>query len=296
MGILTPVFCLILALSSFVPSAAPPVKPPIPIPIPIPAPKPEKVVPGSKVEWLEFKARKSLKNKEWGDYLTDIENHLDESEGTNYRDKDFITWAHETTHGINGWMNNKLQDKRTHYHLYVGYDKAVKIKQPKFKITDVANMVPSSLQKGRFKLYLIDQQKGWDNEPVYLWDEWVAYCNGLEAGIEMVNKKLLSPPKDTRCDYGFSVIEFSVYATYVAMAQKKHDSDYDNKQMLEFLAWNLERSMTLYKESQKIYYFTWDKDEYLNHIRTSDDAAPFREFIIKTYGEEWASKVFDFKK
>lgn len=289
-GILTPIFCLILVLSSTTKLAPKPTPfPPIVVP-----PQPEKILPGSKVEWFEFKTRKNLKDEKWGNYLTDIENHLDASKGTHYRDKDFNTWAHETTHGIHGWMNNKLQDKRTHYHLYVGYDKAVKIKQPNFKISDVAKMVPSSLQKNRYQLYLIKQQSGWNNEPIYLWDEWVAYCNGIEASIEMVNKKLFNPPKDSRTDSGWSVIEFGVYATYVAMAQKKHDPSYDNQQMMEFLAWNLERSMRLYKESQAIYYFTWDNNVYLNHLRTSEDAADFRQFIIDNYGKEWASKVFDF--
>ncbi len=296
MGILTPLFCLLLALSS--PTAAPtpkapvtPVTPVKPTP-PKPQPQPQKVRPGSKVNWIEFKARKKLSDASWGKFLTDIENHLDESLGNQYRDEDKNTWAHETTHGIHSWLNNNLQKKRTHYHLYVGNDKVAKIKQPKYEIKDVAKLIPETLQKSRYNLYLIKQQDGWNDEPIYLWDEWVAYCNGAQCGIELVNKGTYKPNKN---DSVLGVLEFNVYATYVAIAQKKHDSDYDNKEMLEFLAWNLERGMKLFHEGQKLDVFNWDEGKYLKHLQTHDDAKEFRDFLIKNFGRDWTNEVFGFK-
>lgn len=290
MSLLTPVFCfgfIIAGLNSVTPGAAPPDNSTQKV---APA-QPQKPRPGSKVDWHEYKPVKKLSDPSWGDYLTDIENHLPEKMGTQYRDADKNTWAHETTHGINSHLNNTIGGGVHHYCLYVGHNKAVKIKNPNFKISHVANMVPKTLRKSRYNLYLVKQQSGWNDRPVYLWDEWVAYCNGAECGIELLNKKLW---KCHKTDAGWSVLEFSVYSTYMVMAQIKHDPTYDNKQMIEFLAWNMERTMKLYKEGQKLPEYNWDNDEYLKHLRTSPDASEFRKFLTDTYGAAWTKEILGF--
>jgi hypothetical protein len=288
-GVLTPLFCILLILANGTSSELPIIVPPQPQPI-IP-PAPVKPKPGSKVEWIDFQPIKNLSDNDWGDYLTDIENHLHPSMGTQYRVGDKPTWAHEITHGIHSWLNNNMQKGREHYFLYVGHNKATKIKQPKFKISDVAKIIPTSLQKTRYNLYLKKQQGDWNNEPVYLWDEWVAYCNGAECGIELVSKGIYRPNKNDSC---WGILEFNVYAAYVVMAQEKHDPGYDNKHMLEFLAWNMERGMRLYHESQQFPVYNWDNNQYLTHLQTSTDAREFREFVKKNYGDDWSKEVFGF--
>ncbi len=295
-GILTPLFCLLLILCG-TPNRQhqpTPITPPGPV-RPVNPPTPQKPRPGSQVQWFDFQPLKNLSDPTWGTVLTDIENHLPPSMGTQYRFSDKNTWAHETTHGIHSHLNNTQNPPgdRGYYCLYPGGNKAVKIKQPNIKIADVANLVPNSLRKSRYQLYLVQQRRDWNNEPIYLWDEWVAYCNGADCGIELINKGMYKPGKN---DSGWSVLEFSVYATYVAIAQKKLDPSYDNKQLLEFLAWNLERSMRLYTEGQKLPDYNWDNDQYLQYLRTSADAAEFRNFLIDTYGADWANQVFGFRK
>lgn len=300
-GVLVPFFCILFAFAGIdhknptIPlppaspkkspdEAIPPVKPILVKPV---APKP-----GSNVEWFEYKPVKNLSHPTWGTYLTDIENHLPEYLGTQYRFADKNTWAHETTHGIHSHLNNNFSENRKYYCFYPGNSKAVKVKQPKFTIDDVSKKLPLTLRKDRYRLYFISQQKDWNTEPLYIWDEWVAYCNGLECGIELINKKLYKPFKN---DSNFGVLEFSVYATYVAITQKDKDPLYDNKQFLEFLAWNLERSMKLYKEGQKLDEYNWENDKYLNYLCTSAEAKGFRDFLINTYKSEWTDKVFGFK-
>lgn len=291
MSLSTPIFCFlfVIAEQKNTPGAAPPANP---IQNVAPVQPQKEVRPGSKVDWIDYQPVKKLSDPSWGDYLTDIENHLPESMGKQYRDANKNTWAHETTHGINSHLTNTIGGGIYHYCLYVGHNKAVKIKNPGFKISHVANMVPNSLRKHRYTLYLVQQQKGWNDRPIYLWDEWVAYCNGSECGIELLNKKLW---KCSKTDAGWAVLEFSVYATYTLMAQQKHDPSYDNKQMVEFLAWNMERTMKLYKEGQKLPEYNWDDDAYLKHLRTSADAAEYRKFLSDTYGKSWAKEILGFE-
>jgi hypothetical protein len=294
MSVLTPLLCFLLLFTGGNAPQTPPA-PVSPIPGPVDPVKPIAPRPGSKVEWMDFQPLKNLSDPSWGNYLTDIENHLHPSMGKQYRDTDKVTWAHETTHGIHSWLNNSnlKPGDRSYYFMYVGHNKAAKIKQPNIQIADVAKMVPDSLKKSRFNLYLVQQRRDWNNDPIYLWDEWVAYCNGSECGIELVTKKIYAPNKNDSC---WGVLEFNVYATYVAMAQKKHDPTYNDKQLLEFLAWNLERGMRLYKDGQKLDVYNWDNGKYLIHLQTHADAAEFRNFIITTYGAEWAEEVFGFRK
>lgn len=282
---LTPLLCFLLILFAQKHES-------VPVPIdPIPhvnPPQPQKKQPGDQVIWIDFKPIKNLKNSSWGEVLTDIENHLHPSMGTAYRHSDKDTWAHETTHGIHSWLNNNMSKGQNVYHLYVGKDKAAAIKKPKFKIENVANLIPKSMQQSRYNLYLVKQRGDWNNEPVYLWDEWVAYCNGAECGIELVKKGTYKPSKN---DANWGVLEFGVYATYVAIAQQKYDPNYDNKQMLEFLAWNLDRGMKIYNEGQTLEVYNWDNGKYLKHLQTSGDAAEFRKFLTDSYGPEWTKKL-----
>lgn len=308
MLIATPIFCLILMLVGANPQPEPaPAPHPAPAPSPMPAPnpppgpqpQPQKPRPGSQVKWTEFKAEKNLSNDAWGVYLTDIENHLPWKYGKQYRFDDKNTWAHETTHGIQAHLNNEWSKadrngKRDVYWLYIGYDKAAGIPQPNIKISDISRLVPEKLRKSRFNLYLVEQRKYFENEPIYIFDEWVAYCNGAECGNELLNKKLVQ--KQNKTDELWSVVEFSVYATYVAISQKKNDPDYDNKQLMEFLAFNLERSMKLYRDGMKHDCLNWDNNEYLEFLKTAPEASEWRGFLIDNYGATWTKEVYGFDK
>ncbi len=298
MVIATPLFCVLLAILSHGPKSTPAPTPWTPTPVtpsPVQPPAPVKPRPGSQVEWISFPAQKSLRDASWGNVLTDIENHLPESMGTQYRDRDKITWAHETTHGIHSHLNNTLNEmgSREYYCLYVLDNKVAKIKQPKITIQQVAGTIPPGLRKSRYQLYLVQQAAAWGKEPIYIWDEWVAYVNGADCGVELQKKKLYDPGKQ---DSVWGCLEFNVYAVYVAIAQKKLDPTYDNKRMLEFLAYNLERSMKIYNDGTKADVFNWDDHKYLQEVRTGGSASEFRRFVIETWGAPWAKEVFGFEK
>lgn len=112
--------------------------------------------------------------------LGDIESHLPPNHP--YKDTDRVTWGHEGTHGVNSRIRNSLDSRSNAF--YVLDNKAFTAEEPDFKLSDLANTIPQNLRGKVYKMYLIDQQRYWNNEPLYVLDELSAYCNGSQVGID----------------------------------------------------------------------------------------------------------------
>jgi hypothetical protein len=257
---------------------------------------------GDGVVWFEYLPQKKLNDPSWGEFLTDIENHLPEKFGATYRDKSKSTWSHETTHGIHSHLNmtyRKADDKARSYGQYVGGNKACMIPQPRIRITNVAEIIPQKMRKMRYQLYLVQQAASWNTDPLYLYDEWTAYVNGSTTALELAKKgglpAVTGDPNSTKTDAALSCLEFNVYALYVVKATVDLDKEYDAKQLLEFTAWNSRRSMEIYHGCMKLECLNWDNGEYLKFLQESDDALDLRRFVIKTWGPTWAKEVYGFK-
>lgn len=156
-----------------------------------------------------------------GQVLGDIESHM--PAGHPYRSSDKITWAHETTHGLNSYLRNALQKQgqaRVQC-LYVLNDRCVVLTEPRgVTLAQVASAVPAE-QRGRvYQLYLVQQQRDWNDTPTYVLDEWVAYSNGAAVG------------KELGLDYG-SELEFAQEFTNYA---KVLASLVDDRAIREFVA------------------------------------------------------------
>jgi hypothetical protein len=112
--------------------------------------------------------------------LGDIDAHL--PAGHIYKDSDKVTWAHETTHGINARIRNELRVQNGFYCLF---NRAFTIDSPKITLKDISNNTPASLKQGKtYKLYIVQQQRYWNDTPLYVLDELTAYTNGAIVGIE----------------------------------------------------------------------------------------------------------------
>ncbi|HMR80291.1 MAG TPA: hypothetical protein PKD61_34525, partial [Polyangiaceae bacterium] len=242
------------------------------------------------VTWIEWPAQQSQTNGAWSSYMTDVIQHLPASYGNTYYDADKVTHVHETTHGINSHLRNyKNTTGKKANGFYVGHNKGVIIVEPNIWKSDANSYVPQSLRESRYSLYLQGSQ-AWNDTPMYLWDEWVAYTNGTESGLNMV---LEGKWKDGWRDV-FGSLEFTVYGIALAMAVEAKDPNYFSSyaQFREFLKWNTERSMKLYFDTHNRTEFKWNKvDDYYNKILTSPDAANLRAFVVKTYGSAWAKQV-----
>ena len=129
----------------------------------------DKIYKYEKINFLTFKSIKPIPSK-LGIVLGDIESHM--PDGHIYVASDKVTWAHETTHGINSVLRNKhskintIFKTATEYRpvygggsvnaFYVLKNRYIVIKEPNVKISDIAENIPESLRGRSYDLYLIN--------------------------------------------------------------------------------------------------------------------------------------------
>jgi hypothetical protein len=208
-----------------------------------------------------------------GTFLADVESHLPPEMGTRYRDRNRITWCHETTHGVHSAL-------RIRYHLpafYPGGSRVALVEPPAITLGEVAEAVPARLRGSRYSTYLVKQRRDWDRDPLYVWDEWVAYNNGTTTGIEEKGRSAQGASDDA-----IACIELSGYALAVAAAARRKGVPV-SEQFREFLAWELRRSLGLYAQALALPAFSWPDRRLERAWREGD---PFvAEELRALYGE-----------
>lgn len=257
-----------------------------------------------------------------GKVLSDIESHMPENH--TYSSKDKITWAHETTHGIAGQIRVEHTESGLINGFYCLEDRACVMYVPKTRATKAANLVPMVLRGPSFDLYMNKQVKIWDDNPLYIFDEWVAYTNG-----SMCAKELKVPGLYLEL---LQAHNFNVYSICLAMLVKKDCPDYDDKQFKSFLMWNIERtyellepkdkseeilSMLIRDREERIKYIEhWrkydssinenplyygdDKNptanalEYAKKLREEPSAESVRVFARDYFGKDWCKRIMGF--
>jgi hypothetical protein len=251
---------------------APPPVPPAPV---ARAVEPASSLPGGRVAWT---AAAPLRAAPAGvsAFLADVESHLPPEMGMRYRDRDRITWCHETTHGIHAALRNRYRLPA----FYPGGGKCALIEAPAITLGEVAAAVPERFRGTRYNTYLVSQRRDWDREPLYVWDEWVAYNNGTTTGIEEGAR-----PSTGASDDAVACIELSGYALAVAAAARRRGAPV-SEQFREFLAWELRRSLDLYARALAMPAFAWP-DRRLERLWRADD--PFLvEELRALYGDALA--------
>lgn len=247
---------------------------------------------GDKLSFVELKSFNAKPCTCGSPILEDIMQHEVPGEHNSY--DDLITQAHETSHGIHSFIRNHMNETKTLINaFYVLENRAVKIKEPLIRKSQVAPYVPQSLRGSRFDLYITGQTM-WDDSPLYIWDEWNAYTNGGAAGVELAQRGLW---KSGWRDGVSGIIEFVVYALATGQAVKELDPEYfkNYSQFTEFLAWNITRSMKIYRTGSKMKEFTWKKqDDYFEKLLTSPDAEILRNFARETFGSDWTKETLGF--
>src|SRR5260370_29360098 len=129
-------------------------------------------LPGDDVEWIRYPAQNEQSNSQWGDFLTDVAQHLPSQYGDHYSSNDRITHAHETTHGINSHIINHLRhDAGPPYGFYVGNNHAILLRGPRAKRAQPPPLLPESLHCSRYQPYCIKQRKYFHAHPICLFDE-----------------------------------------------------------------------------------------------------------------------------
>lgn len=261
-----------------------------PIPPIDPKPNPYSNIkePGDNIKWIKYLKRQEYSNPLFGPVLTDIEQHIDPSHGGKYRDHDILTWGHETTHGINSDIRNNL-GKPGQNGFYCLEDCALILNEPNIKLTTVSSLVPQSVRGFRYQLYLVQQIKAWNSMPTYIMDEWVAYINGTSVGADQLKHGLHI--RDNISDDAISPMEFTYYALTLCLAIKKYDPDYfkSNPEFAEFVAFNIRRSVILYRELIIHNEFKWD-DKIINAFIESNDTNELKAIAIELWGQDFTNK------
>jgi len=250
--------------------------------------------PGDSVRWVDWPEQHTAADASWGGVLTDIVRHLPRSYGDTYYDSDKVTYGHETTHGINSHIRNYLNDTgRRANGFYCLEDRAALVPEPGIRKSQVASYIPGALRESRFSLY-ITGSTAWDDTPLYVWDEWIAYINGGEVGVDRHRAGLW---REGWRDAVMGPLEFTVYGLAVGMAVEALDPGYFARetQFKEVMAFSCRRAMRVFNEGRTMESFRWDRQEtYYTTFRTSTAAEPMREFVRRTFGAEFAREVFDF--
>ena len=286
------ILIFILALIFFLNKHNNPNLPNNPIPQPIspipdkPNPKPPEpqpiIVPGSQVKWFYFPPQRNdftIKIP----FLKDIVTHLPSSFGNKYYFKDEDTYGHECTHGIHAHLRNTFC-KGKEVAFYVGENKAVIINQPKLTLGQIAQIIPPNLRGSRYSLYFVSQLRDWNNTPLYVFDEWVAYTNGATVALE-------SPSKN-HTDTMIAPMEFAIYSIFTCIAIDKYDSSYlqENTQYKEFVAHELQRAIGIYRKGIVLPQYKWDS-QLPSIVQQNQDCI---NIINKMYGQNLTlNKLFN---
>ncbi len=149
---------------------------------------------------------------------------------------DLITSSHELSHGVNNRIRNENGGRSAYMYrnksvslpqptrvgpnvgtvavngFYCLGGRALIVEEPPFRKTDVIKHIPESLRGFRFSTYVSGQQ-AWDDQPLYLFDEWTAYINGAICAVELAKIDKAEPGSDWVC----APLEFVAYGVAVAM-------------------------------------------------------------------------------
>ena len=129
------------------------------------------------------------------------------------RPVDAVTVAHECLHMLNASLG-----KPGYHGLYLGGGYAVRVEIPdNFSMSMVR--VPKEEQTSRYKLYLVDSRKWWDDDPLYLADEALAYLAGARTRRDLGWEK-----RGETIRNGLELLEFYRKAVEVV---RRCDPDYD---------------------------------------------------------------------
>lgn len=190
------------------------------------------------------------------------------------------TNVHETAHGIHNELRKKYKPlfKKSINTLYCLNGKFAIVEDPNIKIRHVQKYVPEVLRSSRYKLYLVEQLKYWDDTPTYIFDEWNCYVLGAECAVDDAkrNREL------ERTNAVSGALEFSIYSVALAIAVKEHDPTFwqNNTQFKTFIRYNLIRSEKVFSAGSRIAAFrNAEQDRLQQALLNHPDAEPIRSFL-----------------
>jgi hypothetical protein len=143
---------------------------------------------------------------------------------------DLVTWTHEGTHGA----CVRLPKVPGAHAIYLLDGRGVSLRHPRLTIGDVARSIPADKRGRIFDLYLVEQRRDWDREPIYLVEEWVAYVHGTFARRQLGLTRREETESHAR--------ELEGYCRAMLALADRVDPDYpDRDKLAAFIEWNAAR-------------------------------------------------------
>jgi len=209
--------------------------------------------------------------------VRDIESRLDNPEKYN----DLITYVHEGTHSINSAYRNKYGGRNNA--LYELNGKLAVALEPSITLRLVAESVPGVLRGSKYYLYMQQQQKYWNDRPLYIFDEWVAYLNGLEVAVTGSAPNNRDISKDIE-----ATAEFFVYAAVLCeQSYTKYMNGRELRQVQAIMFWHTRRMLMLLHKCRKRGYDCSKADKILLTFRKSLFCIQLRIFTSAFLGKQW---------
>lgn len=201
----------------------------------------------------------------------DVMSHCEKPSKGNGR----YTDVHETSH----FISSALRKGRMGYNgFYILDNNAVIVKEPPTTIGEVAEYVPSNLRGYRYKLYFVEQRRYWDEQPLYIMEEWNCYILGGICAVDDYNNKR----ELERTDAVSGMFEFLVYSTALAMCIQDKCPEYWklNNNFKEFFQNRLDISSRVFKIGREVPQFvSLSSDKLYQTWHNSDEGKEFQNFI-----------------
>ncbi|MBM4437824.1 MAG: redoxin domain-containing protein, partial [Actinobacteria bacterium] len=204
---------------------------------------------------------------------------------------DTVTKVHETIHGIDADISTK-RNGRAVEGFYLGDGKAAQVENPAIRKSDVGRFVPESLRESRYKTYLSGQPQ-YEDRPFKVMQEWNSYIHESEAAVDMVKA---GKYRDGGMDAVKGSLEFTAYSFSAAMAAERLDPEgfKNNQNLKDFMAFQGVRAMDAYRAGKDMPEFKgYGMDRFVDSFKNSPDAQPLRDFITRTYGNEYLTRLLD---
>jgi hypothetical protein len=146
------------------------------------------------------------------------------------RAEDLITWAHEGTHYLDA--RHSQSPVRAFYCLR---GRIARFRNPRVSLTQIARATPVLLRGNIYNTYLAaqDRLRAWDDDPLYVVHEWVAYTNGSQVRKELAWEK--------RGETLAHMAEMGVYVSVLVNLIETQDPAYDLGPLVTFVRWNAAR-------------------------------------------------------
>jgi hypothetical protein len=200
--------------------------------------------------------------------LDDISSHMSSSPS----EYDNI---HECTHALNADLRNRYPLNHQPVNcFYVLNNTFVRLIEPPITLTYVAQHVPTSLRKSIYGLYLQQAASSWNNQPLYIFDEFISYINGTKGYL--ADQQYTSAKHSLKC-----ALEFISYSLVLVSCLPP---TYNDNFLKSFVEYTCDECVTLYKTCKKLNLLSDSDKTYFSDI---DNNPSLKSFCISYFGPEW---------